>query len=36
MPLTLAKEGLAQPEIMTAREMLAVRSSLVRLFELSR
>jgi uncharacterized protein len=36
MPLTLAKEGLSQPEIMTARELLAVRSSLVRSFELSR
>ena len=36
MPLTLAKEGLSQPEIMTARELLAVRSSLVRSLELSR
>ncbi len=36
MPLTLAKEGLPQPEIMTAREMLAVGNPFVRLPELSR
>jgi uncharacterized protein len=36
MPLTLAKKGLPQPEIMSARELLAVRSSLVRLDEFSR
>jgi predicted double-glycine peptidase len=36
MPLTLTKKGLSQPEIMSARELLAVRSSLVRLSELSR
>ncbi len=36
MPLTLAKKGLPQPEIMTAREMLAVGNLLVRLPELSR
>jgi predicted double-glycine peptidase len=30
MPLTLAKEGLRQPEIMTVGEMLAVGSALVR------
>ena len=36
MPLTLAGEGLPRPEIMTAREMLAVGNPLVRLPELSR
>ena len=36
MPLTLVREGLPQPEIMTAREMLAVGNPLVSLPELSR
>ncbi len=36
MPLTLAKEGLPHPEIMSAREMLAVGSPFARLPELSR
>ena len=36
MPLTLAQEGLRQPEIMTVREMLAVGNAFVRLPELSR
>ena len=35
-PLTLAIEGLPQPEIMTAREMLAVGNPFVRLPELLR
>lgn len=35
-PLTLSIEGLTQPEIMTAREMLAVGNPFVRLPELSR
>jgi hypothetical protein len=35
-PLTLAAEGLPQPEIMTVREMLAVGSPSTRLPELSR
>ena len=35
-PLSLAQEGLPQPEIMTAREMLAVGNPFVRLPELSR
>lgn len=35
-PLTLAENGLPPPEIMTAREMLAVGNALVRLPELSR
>ncbi len=34
MPLTLAAGGLPQPEIMTAREMLAVGNPFVRLPEL--
>lgn len=36
MPLTLAAEGLPQPEIMTVREMLAVGSPFTRLPVLSR
>ena len=36
MPLTLTVKGLPQPEIMTAREMLAVGNPFVRLPELSR
>ena len=36
MPLALTAEGLPQPEIMTAREMLAVGNPFVRLPELSR
>ena len=36
MPLALTVEGLPQPEIMTAREMLAVGNPFVRLPELSR
>ncbi len=36
MPLALSAEGLPQPEIMTAREMLAVGNPFVRLPELSR
>lgn len=34
MPLTLTKNGLPQPEIMTARELLAVGNTLVRVPEL--
>ena len=36
MPLALTAEGIPQPEIMTAREMLAVGNPFVRLPELSR
>ena len=36
MPLALAKEGLHRPEVMTARELLAVGDALVRLPQLSR
>ena len=36
MPLTLSVQGLAQPEIMTARELLAVGNPFVTLPELSR
>ena len=36
MPLTLTEKGIPQPEIMTAREMLAVGNPFVRLPELSR
>ena len=36
MPLALSTEGLPQPEIMTARDMLAVGNPYVRLPELSR
>ncbi len=36
MPLTAAVQGLPQPEIMTAREMLAVGNPFLRLPELSR
>lgn len=35
-PLTLSRQGLAQPEIMTARELLAVGSPFLTLPELSR
>jgi hypothetical protein len=35
-PLTLVGDGLPQPEIMTAREMLAVGNPFVRLPELVR
>ena len=36
MPLTLTEKGLPQPEIMTAREMLAVGNTLVRVPDLRR
>ncbi len=35
-PLTLPKDGLAQPEVMTARQMLAVGNPFTRLPELAR